>query len=171
MSGSDVSLVVNEAIQIEINGLDSYLRFASRTRHLTGKNMFIRLAKDELEHLRLFEKLRPKLLAGQPASTQEAEVRPISFVRPQLRKVDRVTKGEEHADELTALEAALELERKSIEFYGRWAEDVADPELRKLLLSLKEVEESHFDLLQAEMDSLTGTGFWFGVPEFDLEAG
>lgn len=171
MAETDLATIFATAIEIEMTGLETYLRFGMRTKDVTGKNMYMRLAKDELEHLRIFEEYRSRVLAGQELGAAPSEMKPITFVRPELRKVDAQTKGEEHADELTALQTALDLERRSIEFYTNWASKTTDPELRRLLVQLKEVEESHFDLIQAEIDSLTGTGFWFGIPEFDLEAG
>ena len=35
---------------------------------------------------------------------------------------------------------------------------------------LVEQEESHRTILQGEYDYLSGTGYWFDVREFDLEA-
>lgn len=171
MTELDLATIFATAIELEMTGLETYLRFGIRTKDVTGKNMYMRLAKDELDHLRIFEKYRVRLLAAQELAITPEEIKPIAFVKPELREVDVKTKGEEHADELTALQTALDLERRSIEFYANWASKTTDAELRRLLLNLKEVEESHFDLIQTEIDSLTGTGFWFGVPEFDLEAG
>jgi peptide deformylase len=33
-----------------------------------------------------------------------------------------------------------------------------------------EIEEGHARIVQAEIDTLTGMGFWFDVQEFRLEA-
>jgi rubrerythrin len=170
MAELELGTILAQAVGIEMDGLEVYLRFAMQTQVPTGKNMFIRLAKDELQHLRLFEEYRSKLLAGKEVAVASSNLKPIQLAGPELRKIDRVTKGRAQADELAALEAARDFERRSIEFYARWASKTADLELRKLLLTLKEVEESHFELIQAEIDSLSGTGFWFGIPEFNLEA-
>jgi hypothetical protein len=34
---------------------------------------------------------------------------------------------------------------------------------------LEEMEISHYNLIQAEIDSINKTGFWFSVREFTLE--
>jgi hypothetical protein len=31
------------------------------------------------------------------------------------------------------------------------------------------MEQAHAALIQAEIDNITATGFWFGLPEFTLE--
>ena len=171
MADKDLPSVIATAIELEMAGLETYLRLGMRTKDVTGKNMFMRLCLDELEHLRIFDEYRLKVLEGKKWRPSAGGFKPLSVVRPELREIDQKTKGEEHADELTALQTALDLERRAIEFYTNWMSKATDPELRRLLQTLKEVEESHFDLIQAEIDSLTGTGFWFGIPEFDLEAG
>ena len=49
------------AIEVEDNGLVTFLKFARRTKDITGKNMFIRLAMDELEHRQILEKQLNKI--------------------------------------------------------------------------------------------------------------
>ena len=43
------------------------------------------------------------------------------------------------------------------------------PEGQKLFEPFVEIEEGHLDIVQAEIDSLTGTGAWFHVLEVNLE--
>jgi hypothetical protein len=33
-----------------------------------------------------------------------------------------------------------------------------------------EIEEGHVSIVQAELDSVQGLGYWFDVPEFALES-
>jgi hypothetical protein len=35
---------------------------------------------------------------------------------------------------------------------------------------LTEMEEAHYNLIQAELDHIKDVGFWFGIQEFTLEA-
>ena len=39
------------------------------------------------------------------------------------------------------------------------------------IIQLVQMEESHYNIQQAELDHILGIGFWFDIPEFDLEAG
>jgi hypothetical protein len=34
-----------------------------------------------------------------------------------------------------------------------------------------EIEQGHLAIVQAEIDSVSGLGFWFDMREFDLETG
>ncbi len=45
----------------------------------------------------------------------------------------------------------------------------ADAGARKTFRKLMEMEEAHYEIIQAELDSITKTGFWFQIPEFNLE--
>lgn len=38
-----------------------------------------------------------------------------------------------------------------------------------MFLRLAEWEDSHFELIQAELDYVKNTGFWFGVHEFKMD--
>ena len=167
----DLAKAVLTAMELEMAGLETFIKLARKTKNETGKNMFLRLASDELEHMKFFHQYRLRLEKEGKWAPPAADFKPIAVVRPALQEIDAKTKGEEHADELTALRTALELERRSVEFYNGLMERTVDPEVRQLFAKLRDVEEGHYELIQAEIDSLTGQGFWFGVPEFDLEAG
>jgi rubrerythrin len=49
-------------------------------------------------------------------------------------------------------------------------EKTDDADGRAMYAYLVEQEEGHHTILQGEYDYLTGTGFWFDIQEFDLEA-
>jgi hypothetical protein len=38
-----------------------------------------------------------------------------------------------------------------------------------MYLRLAEMEEAHYELIQAEIDAIGNTGFWLGLREFSLE--
>jgi len=78
-------------------------------------------------------------------------------------------KGKRGIDQVQALQAALDQERHSIELYRSQLATATDPSARKTFRNLMEMEEAHFDIIQAELDNITETGFWFQVPEFNLE--
>ncbi|MEO0206152.1 MAG: ferritin family protein, partial [candidate division WOR-3 bacterium] len=61
------------------------------------------------------------------------------------------------------------LEKRSIEFYNENKKHLNDPEAVKIFDRIIEMEESHYDLIQAEIDHIEQTGFWFGIREFTME--
>lgn len=160
--------ILKMGIKIEKNGVANYLDFAFATKDSTGKNMFIRLAKDEYLHMEVLEKQLDSIMCNR---TWVCEVIPESIIEkiaPTIRNVDK-TKGVEGMDELSALKTALDLEKRSIEFYNENKNYINDPEAIKIFDRIIDMEESHYDLLQAEIDHIEQTGFWFGIREFSLE--
>ena len=170
---SDANIEAAKAIKLgmeaEKRGLESYLNYARHTQDQTGKNMFILLARDELGHFEILEKALSDLeLQGKWSEIQIQESL-IERIMPHLRDRAVRTQGESGVDQVSALEAALEQERKAAELYREQLAKSTDPVARKVFKKLVEMEEAHYDLLSAELDSINETGFWFQVPEFNLE--
>ena len=55
--------------------------------------------------------------------------------------------------------------KKSIQFYADWAKG----ELESLFKELIEFEKKHLELLEAELDYVRKTGFWFDYYESSQE--
>lgn len=160
--------IVKIGIEIEKNGMKNYLDFAFRTKDQTGKNMFIRLSRDEFDHMAVLEKELESLSSQKSWLKEEIPESIIEKISPKLRDIDKI-KSEEGVGELGALKTALELEKRSIEFYKSSGDKVKDKHAVAIFGRLVEMEESHYDLIQAEIDHIENTGFWFGIPEFSLE--
>jgi len=157
------------AIEIEDQGLLNFLKFARQTKDTTGKNMFIRLAMDEHEHRRIIEKQLNNLMEGKPLVKIEIPKSEIEQVAPTIREKQQRTRGESGLLEIDALKTALDLERQAAKFFRDQANLISDSEAKALFIRLAEWEDAHFDLIQAELDSIQGTGFWFGIPEFQMD--
>ena len=157
------------AIEIEDNGLLNFLKFARQTKDTTGKNMFIRLAMDEHEHRLIIEKQLTNLMEGKPLVKVEIPESEIEKVAPAIREKQQRTRGESGLLEIDALNTALDLERKAARFFREQASVVSDSKAKALFSRLAEWEDAHFDIIQAELDSIQGTGFWFGIPEFQMD--
>ena len=157
------------AIEVEDNGLVTFLKFARRTKDITGKNMFIRLAMDELEHRQILEKQLNKILEGGTWEAVEVPTSEIEQLRPAIREKQQRTRGESGLAEMDALNTALDLEKKAAAFFREKAEIIEEPEAKDLFVRLAEWEDAHYEIIQAELDSIKGTGFWFGIPEFQMD--
>jgi len=77
---------------------------------------------------------------------------------------------EERASALATLRKAEAAERTTAAWYRRVVEDLPGATEKALFARFLEIEEGHAAIVQAEIDSVTGLGFWFDVPEFQLEA-
>jgi rubrerythrin len=166
---TEVATSLQTALEIEDQGLETFLQFARQTRDLTGKNMFIRLAMDEHEHRRIIERQLRKLLEGQPMEPIAIPKSEVERIAPALREKQLKTRGESGLAEVDALNTALDLERKAAAFFREHAARTNNAEAKAMFLRLAEWEDTHYDLIQAELDHINRTGFWLGIPEFQMD--
>jgi bacterioferritin (cytochrome b1) len=168
-SASETLKALRTAIEIEENGLITFLKFARQTKQETGKNMFIRLAMDEHEHRLILEKQLSRLLEGKTWEDIEIPKSEIELVAPTIRDKQQRTREQSTLGETDALNTALDLERKAADFFRQQAELASEPQAKALFRRLAEWEDTHYDLIQAEFDYINQTGFWFNVPEFRMD--
>ncbi len=166
------------ALEQEKKALITYLRASYDAKDVKGKDMFVRLAMDEFEHIRALEAELASLTKEEKWCDYELPVSPIEELVPRLplptggsvkrAKKETEIKAEE-LGEMSALLVALQLEEEAIKFYRKEKENAQDAISRSLWKRLEEMETAHYELIQAEIDNITRTGFWFGIREFTLE--
>jgi rubrerythrin len=157
------------AIEAEKTGLINYLNFAYQTKDETGKNMFLRLAMDEFDHMRLLEQQQQNLAQTECFSAVTIEPSLIEKLVPQLSAKDLRIRGKQGIQELDALKTALALEDQAINFYKEQAQNSSDSNAKAMFERLVAMEKAHYELLQAEIDAIEKTGYWFNLREFSLE--
>ena len=155
MSARDEAMKVSleEAIYREIGARDFYGKIADTIRNSEGKELFSRLSTDEEGHREKLAGWYSKLFS-EDFETDEGKLR------------DSEIKGFEVSERTGAMEAldiAIEAESKASDFYSKRAGEATDPGLRDLFLELSEVEKGHYDLLEAERNSLSGGFYWFDM--------
>jgi rubrerythrin len=160
--------VIESGIALEKEGLINYLNFAHKSKSMTGKNMFIRLAKDEYDHMIILEGMKSKILEGKVMEKPKIPTEEIEGLMPKIKSKDGLIKGEEGASDIEALKMALAFEKQAANYFAELADKAEDEETKKLARELSRWEETHYDLIQAEIDSITNTGFYFGVKEFEM---
>lgn len=162
---TETSTALATAIEAEKRSLRAYLRLAGETRDSSGKQLFIRLATDEFEHMRLFETWPDD---QRPPGAVEPSV--IEQLVPRLSDKSRQIRGTDGQRQLDALDTALDLVRSARAFYEEQARRTFPGPARDAFRRLAEMEAAHYALIQAEIDNIRQDGFWFGLPEFTLES-
>jgi rubrerythrin len=161
LKGALVALDV--AIQTEKDGREFYERAAARTGDAGGRVLFMSLADDELEHLRILESQRESLVSdGRWLSSRETEEQPRPSVLagvPIFSRQSVAEKVNEHTSELSALRMALLIEKDSVAFYSKAAQETEDPEGRSMYARLVEMEKEHQRILDEEYTALSKE-FW-----------
>ena len=70
--------------------------------------------------------------------------------------------------EMRLLKRALDVELETGAFYARVVNELP-PEGRRLFEPFLVIERGHQAIVQAEMNAVSGNGFWFDFPEINLE--
>jgi rubrerythrin len=162
---TETSAALATALEAEKQSLRGYLELAWDTTDGSGKQMFIRLATDEFEHMRLLESWQAQ--SGPPAAVAQSV---IERLVPRLSDKSLQIRGTKGQHLLSALETALDLERSARTCYEEHARSAPPGPVRDAFTRLAEMEAAHYALIQAEIDNIRQDGFWFGLPEFTLEA-
>ncbi len=169
MAETDPIKALEIALSTEKNGLKTYINFAYRTRDESGKNMFIRLAADEFEHMTILEKQRESIQEKECWVAVKLEKSEIEKLTPGLREKIKKVKGTEGLDQMSALQTALDLEDRAIKFYSEQVQVSVDLKAKTMYERLVKMEQAHYELIQAEIDYIDKTGYWFDLREFSLE--
>ena len=99
-----------------------------------------------------------------PSSDKLAEVVMNLGQRMAMTEADR-------ASALATLRKAEAAERATAAWYQKVVAELPGDVEKAMFARFLEIEEGHAAIVQAEIDSVTGMGFWFDVVEFRLEAG
>ncbi len=148
---------------------DLYPQPAYKTEDPTATRIFNALGDDEEGHIAyLNDRLGQWQQTGRitaeklEASIPSREVidREIDKLKPRLARADQKS-------EKQMFSKALHLEVETSRFYERMVAEMTD-EGRKMFARFVEIENGHIDMVQAELDYISGTGYWFDFKEFDM---
>ncbi len=163
-----VEKAIKEAIKLEINGRSFFNHAAEITQNQLGKKMFLRLAEEEVKHLQTFGQLFSSALQGADWKKyiKDEELRGQSSLIEELASRMKRAEGK---SEIEALSIGMELEKNAVDFFQKSAQDVDDPAAKEIFEKIADEERFHYDLLQAQHDSLTHSGFWLDSAEFQMD--
>jgi len=155
LSGHDDEMreSIEIAIYREIGARNFYRRISEEIKNAEGAQKFAQLSEDEDGHrVKLeawFERLVGDRFSARNDKVEQSEIRGIKL--------------DEQTGALEALNLAIEAEAKAREFYAERAKKTEIPELKKLFDNLSEEEAGHFNLLEAERNSIIGGFYWFDL--------
>lgn len=160
----DLEEALKSAMGLEARLARMYRAAARQSRIDVARKIFELLAADERDHLELLE-ARAAEWAAEGMLTLPAIESPVPSpleVETLVARLDAriAVAAEEATREVEALEAALELEQQTSDFYERMAARL-DGDAQRLFRALLEVEASHLTLLRAQIDAINGYGYWF----------
>ena len=167
---------IRTAIEYETKVRDVYKEAEQQIDDAKGKHVMGALVSEEQGHL---DYLNSRLTEWQKSGSLNIEEldslipsREIISEKTQVLK-EKVKVGENdrrHDMEITMLRKALSVEEETSGFYKRMVGELSD-EGQQLFARFVEIEEGHLAIVQAELDYISGPGYWFDFKEFDLAGG
>lgn len=168
---SEIAEVIKESIELELNGKAFFDHVADATHNELGKKMFQKLASDEAQHLKVFSDMFTKSV-GEDWKKHVDTSKPRDespMIVALAKRVENAAKAG-RSSELEAISIGMELERKAIDFFDRASKSTTDPKAREIFDRITEEEKSHYDLLQAQYDYVSKSGYWFDIAEFRMDS-
>lgn len=171
---TDKTLSLGEAIQTaleyENNVRDLYLDASKQATEEVGQRLFKRLADEEQGHVDFLESRLDEW--EKTGKVEEVELTTLMPTRQMLNegmaRLEHRISDHDWTLEIELLRKARAAEAETGSFYKRMVSEL-DEEGQRLFQPFLEIEDAHYDIVQAELDALQGGGFWFDFMEFNLE--
>jgi len=163
---------IKTALQYETKVHGVYLDAEKRATDKAAKRVFAMLAEEERGHIaylnnRLEEWEKTGAFTVAELTTVVPPKEQIEKGVAELKaKVEPRKQGQ--SPELEMLLQALEVEAETGAFYERMVREL-EGDQQKLFEQFMKIEEGHKAIVQAQIDCVTGLGFWFDQKEFTLE--
>ena len=163
-----VAQAIETAIQMEKEGQAFFHQAAEKTNNKLGKAMFERLAAEEITHMETFRKMFDSMSNTEDWHAVSTQLRSISKP-PVFSDAKNKMKAEREPGEVEALRQAMEIERNAIEFFKDAKSKTDDETVKEIFEKIRQEEEYHHALLQAQYDSVTNSGYWLDTAEFHMD--
>ncbi len=152
--------LLEKAIQMEVDAGQYYHQQAFKNQGTPLENAFILLAKEELKH----EEILNKLMAGSPPAIDESEVADAGRLFASLG--DFKVEAGYLADQLEVYRTAMAMEQKMVELYQGMEKETAEPKAQRILSFLVKQEQRHFTLFETLEKLVQRPTDWVEAAEF-----
>lgn len=168
----NIEEAIHTAIKYETKVRDLYVDAMKETNDEKGRRFFQTMAKEEQGHLDyLNDRLKHWEKSGELDIPDLGSVVPSKLVIDEgIKKLEKTMSGESRDTELELVQKALDAETETSNFYKKVVDELP-AEGKKLFSRFLEIEEGHLAIVQAELDALSGVGFWFDFSDISLERG
>lgn len=155
------------ALKMETDAVKFYTEASEKVSHPVGKKMFLTIAEDEKNHIKMIE----EVIKGLDLTIKEAN--PIKTVKTIFEdmKDKMMERIKAQSDDLEAFRIAMEMEKAGIEFYKKVQKEVNTEKEKKLFERLIFEEEQHHKIFSETYNFLKDTGNWFMWKEFSIVEG
>jgi rubrerythrin len=162
MTGVDKVLgPIVQAIEIEMFGYDFYYNMREFVKDIDGQKLVSYLGRLEVDHIKWLEEEYDRQLGKLSEFEERPKVDLSLLAKGEIfldsEKLPEIFKD---FDPQHALTFAIQIEKRSIEFYERARETSEDDSVRELFQKLADFERDHIVLLNDNLTSLKENGTW-----------
>lgn len=158
------------ALEFEKKVRDVYAEVLGKVTEEKGRQIFHVLTEEEQGHVDYLESRLVEWQKTGTLSTEELEtVLPSrEQIEDGVRQLENKLSDLDPDNDLQMLTRVLDVEMEASRFYRRIVDEIP-PEGRSLFQRFLEIEEGHVAMVEAEIDYLSRTGYWFDFEEIDLD--
>lgn len=158
------------ALDYEKRIRDLYLSAVDTIDDSRGKAIFKALADDEASHVAFLEQHLEKLETGgnRDASSLVSSIPSRENIEGNIQALKAKIPDTMLGDVKRVLSSALAMEVETSAFY-KDARDRSEGVVKELFQAFLDIENRHADMVQFELDMVSGSGYWFNFMEIDME--
>lgn len=161
---------IKTAIEYETRIMNIYRKAADSVQDPAGKKVLQMLGDDEQSHIDYLEsRLDMWKKSGElKLSALKSLIPSGEILSRETSKLQNRMSVENKSSEKDILNKALRVEIETSEFYEKMVREMTG-EAQEMFAQFLKIEENHIATVQAELDYINKSGFWFDFKEFDME--
>ena len=166
----EMEKAIQTAIDYETKIRNIYRDAAQNVHDPEGKRFFKMMGDDEQNHIDyLIKRLSLWRESGKLSAEKLISAVPSKeIIQKETDKIKAHMSTKDLSSVKVILSRALQAEVETSNFYEKMVNEMTD-EGQKMFSRFLEIEENHIAAVQAELDYITNTGYWFDFKEFDME--
>jgi rubrerythrin len=166
----NLSEAIDTAIKYETRIRDLYREAAKKTNDPAGQRVYRYLGDDEQNHLDYLMARRQEWKASGKITVLKLKsmLPPKELMAQELNKIKEQLASDDLSDEKQMLSWALKVEIETSQFYQKMVGEMTG-DGQEMFAQFLSIENGHIDVVQAELDYISHTGYWMDIKEFGLE--
>ena len=154
----DKATLLRSAIKGEEDGYTFYDLLAEKATNPEAKKRLETLRNDEKRHKAVLINLYKKFVGGEIGELPEKGINALAqvFEKGRLKKL---------RSEMEYINLAIDAELAATKFYKAGKKAIPDRDFAEIMEQLEEEENSHYEILMAEREAMSGNYFWFSTED------
>lgn len=154
----DKAGILKSAIKGEEDGYTFYNLLAEKATNPEAKRRLENLRNDEKRHKAVLVNLYKKYVGGEIGELPPKGINALAqvFEKGRLKRL---------RSEIDYINLAIDAELAATKFYKEGKHLVDDKDFRQIMEQLEDEEHSHYELLMAEREAMSGNYYWFSTED------